>query len=182
MKKMVLMGAFLAIAGCGGDDDPPPALVAASNATVAAAPAVTAAVTNTQFAFASGVPDLGTTAATTVAFTSTATSPTFNITSGGQTATGTTTFGSCIFAVTQSSFPAGSRLAQGATVVVNPCNINIQTAGLQATGVSASRSVALALGSAVSAGSSLTVQVNPGGQLVLNGNSVGTVTLVPVSG
>lgn len=114
------------------------------------------------------------------------TTSTVNFTSSTGAATGSftanVTYGSCIFAVTQSTFPAGNKFAVGSTIVVNPCNINVNTAGLQATGVAASRSVALALGSAISAGSSITLSVSPGGQLTLNGVSVGGVTLVPVSG
>lgn len=183
MKKLVLMGAFLAIAGCGGDDGPPPAIMGvAGNTSLAAAPVTTAAVANTPFTFASGVPALGTTAATTVAFTSTAATPTFNITSGNQTATGTTTFGSCIFAVTSSTFPSSHALAVGKTVTVNPCNINVGTAGAQANGAATSRSIALLLGAASSANQTATVGVNAGGQMTLNGNIVGTVTLTPVSG
>ena len=166
---------------CGSSNDEP-LMVATQNTQLNATPTTTASVASMPFTIPAGVPSLGTTATTTVAFTSTATTPAFSISSGGNTATGTTTFGSCIFAVTASTFPAGSRLALGQTVVVNPCNINVQTAGLQATGVGATRSVALALGSAVSSGSSITVQVNPGGQLTLNGTSVGTVTLTPVTG
>ena len=175
----------MTLSACGGGDEPPPVLVAPAAVNLAASPATTTAVAATPFSFPSGVAELGTTAPTTIVFTApagTTTTPAFSIASEGNTATGTTTFGSCIFAITASTFPAGHRLALGNTVVVNPCNINVQTAGVQATGVSASRSVALALGSAVSAGSSVTVQVNPGGQLTLNGSSVGTVTLTPVTG
>ncbi|MBW7935555.1 MAG: hypothetical protein H3C62_18495 [Gemmatimonadaceae bacterium] len=183
----LLLSVFTAIAltGCGGGGgggEPPPVLVAPEEVKLAAAPATTAAVEDVPFTFPAGVPDLGTTATTTVAFTDTSTTPAFSISSGGNTATGTTQFGSCIFIVQQSTFPAGSRLAVGNTIAVNPCNINVQTAGLQATGVATTRSAALALGAAVSAGSSIVISVNPGGQLSVNGASVGTVTLVPVTG
>lgn len=175
--------AAVALAGCGGGGgEPAPVLVAPAQVALAAAPTTVAAVEDVPFTFPAGVPELGTTGATTLAFTSTGTTPAFSITAEGGTATGTTTFGSCIFAVTASTFPAGHRLALGQTVVVNPCNINVNTAGAAANGVAATRSVALKLGDAVSSGSSVTVQVNPGGQLTLNGNSVGTVTLTPVTG
>jgi len=183
---MLTAAVAMTLSACGGGgSEPAPVLVAPAAVNLAASPATTAAVAATPFAFPAGVAELGTTAPTTIVFTApagTTTTPAFSIASEGNTATGTTTFGSCIFAITSSTFPAGSRLARGNTVVVNPCNINVQTAGLQATGVGATRSVALALGSAVSSGSSITVQVNPGGQLTLNGASVGTVTLTPVTG
>jgi hypothetical protein len=178
---LALIAGTALLSACGGGSDDPP-LVAASNATLAVNPVAAVAVAQTPFAFPAGVPDLGTTAATTVVFTSTASSPAFSIASGGATATGVTTFGSCVFAITSSTFPAGHRLAQGNVITVNPCNLNVGTAGAQANGVGASRSVALQLGAAASSGASVTVAVNPGGQLTLNGTSVGTVTLTPVSG
>jgi hypothetical protein len=73
-------------------------------------------------------------------------------------------------------------LAVGKTVTVNPCNINVNSKGLAANGQGVSRSIALVLGAAASAGVPVTVGVNPGGQLTLNGREVGTVTLVPVTG
>jgi hypothetical protein len=60
--------------------------------------------------------------------------------------------------------------------------MNVNTAGAVANGVATSRSVALVLGAASSAGASVTVGVNAGGQLTLNGNIVATVVLTPVSG
>ena len=185
MKKTlsILLTTLIAVTfvACGGGSDTP-AQVAAADAALPAAPATTAAVANTPFAFPAGVPSFGTTATTTVAFTNTSTTPAFSIASGGNTASGTTTFGSCHFLVTASTFPAGSPLAVGQTVTVNPCNLNVNTAGATANGVATTRSVALLLGAASSAGASVTVAVNPGGQLTLNGNSVGSVTLAPVTG
>ncbi len=169
-----------ALAACGGGGDP--VLVAAENATVSVAPAVTAAVANTDFTFASGVAALGTSAATTVKFTSTSATPAFSISSGGNTATGTTTFGSCIFVVSNSSFPAGHPLSNGQTVTVNPCSINISTAGGVANGQTVPRSVALLLGAAASSNQSVQVAVSPNGNLTLNGNNIGVIRLTPVSG
>ena len=166
--------------GCGGGSDP--VLGVTSNTTVAASATTAAAVANTPFSFPSGVSALGTTGATTVQFTSSSATPAFNIASGGNTATGATTFGSCIFAETSSTFPAGHALALGQTVTVNPCSLNIATAGAVANGQATTRSAALLLGAAASANATVTVSVNAGGQLTLNGNSVGTVTLTPVSG
>lgn len=184
MKKlgMILgLAAAVAISACGGGGDDP-VLVAPATAVVPVTAAAATAVVSQTFAFPSGVPDLGTTGTTTLAFTSTATTPAFQIASGGNTATGTTQFGSCIFTVTASTFPAGSRLAVGQTITVNPCNISVQTAGQQANGVAATRSASFVLGNAVSSGATITVAVNPGGQLAIGGVSVGTVTLTPVTG
>jgi hypothetical protein len=187
MKKILslVLAVFAAatLTACGGGGgEPAPAQVVAGDTTLPANATTTAAVTKIPFTFPGGVSDFGTTSSTTVMWTNTSTTPAFSIASGGNTATGTTTFGSCIFAISASTFPAGSRLAQGNTIVVNPCNINVNTAGMSANGVGATRSVALLLGSAVSAGASVTLSVNPGGQLTINGQSVGTVTLVAVTG
>lgn len=183
MKYSLAFVACVALVGCGGGSNPPaPIYGVAGDTVVAAGPVVTAAVVNTAFNFSSGVPGLGTTAATSVAFTSTAASPAFEISSGGFKAEGTTTFGSCIFKVGNSTFPAGHALANGQTVTVNPCNININTTGATANGQATSRSVALLLGAAASAGATVTVAVNAGGQIVLNGATVATVTLTPVTG
>lgn len=187
MKK-VLASVFativaVSLTACGGGGGEPPATqVAAADTSIPANGTTTAAVTNIPFAFPSGVTEFGTTGTTTLAFTDTSTTPAFSIVSGTNTATGTTTFGSCDFKVVASTFPSGSKLAQGQIIVVTPCNISVNTKGVGANGVAASRSVALALGSAVSSGQTVTVQVNPGGQLTLNGKSVGSVTLVAVTG
>jgi len=179
---LLAMAAAVVLSACGSSDDDGVTMVAASDTTLAASPTTTAAVAGTPFAFPTGVPAFGTTSTTTVAFTSTATTPAFSISSGGNTATGTTTFGSCIFAITASTFPAGHALAAGNTITVNPCNMSVNTTGAVANGVATTRSVALLLGAAASSGQSAVVQVNPGGQLTLNGQSVGTVTLTPVTG
>lgn len=185
MKKLlgviiaVAAGVVISACGGGGSDQP---LAAASNTTLAANPTTTAPVVNLPFSFPQGVPALGTTGSTTVSFTSTSTAPQFRIDTTTGSATGVTSFGSCIFAVTAVSGTVPSSLAVGQTITVNPCNLNVGTAGARANGVATTRSIALVLGAAASANSSVTVGVNPGGQLTLNGNLVGTVTLTPVSG
>lgn len=175
----VAAAALLAACGGGSSD---PILVSSSDAAVPASAAVVSAVAGTSFSFESGVAALGTTGATSVAFTGTAASPGFNVSSGGNTATGSAGFGSCIFVVSSSSFPAGHSLAPGQTVTVNPCSLSVRTTGAVANGVAVPRNVALLLGAASSANSTATVAVTAGGALTLNGASVGTVTLVPVSG
>ncbi len=153
-----------------------------SDTTLPASGTVTSALADTPFSFSTGVTQFGTTADTTVTFTGSSSSPAFKIASGGSSASGTLRFGSCIFVVTASTFAAGSPLSVGQTVTVNPCNLNVGTAGAVANGVGQTRSVALLLGAASSAGASVTLGVNAGGQLTLNGNSVGSVTLTPIGG
>lgn len=187
MKKLlslVLLGSLTALLlyACGGGNDgtPAPTQAAASNTTLPANPTTTAAITAIPFSFAA-VPSFGTTSTTTVTFTNTATTPAFSIATATGTATGTTQFGSCIFAVTAISGTVGT-MRIGDTITVNPCNFNVGTSGALANGVATTRAIALLLGAAASANSTVTVGVNPGGQLTLNGNLVGTVTLVPISG
>ena len=187
MKKTVtLLMSFLlatALVGCGGDDDEPaPVAVVATATTLSASPATMAAVEGVPFTFPAGVPDFGTTGTTTVAFTDTSTTPAFSISSGGNTATGTTAFGSCIFRITASTFPSTHRMAAGNTITVNPCNIKVETSGMRVDAPAEQRSVALLLGSAASSGVAVTVDVNPGGQLTINGKAAGTVTIVFVTG
>jgi hypothetical protein len=194
MKKLMqwaialCSAAMLAACGGGGSGDgaartvtQDPAL--AINATTG--PTLVAAIANETFAYQDGVPAFGTTAATNVTFSAPAAAgaaPGFTISSGGNTASGTMAFGSCIFRITASTFPDGSRLAAGQIITINPCNINVNARGTAADGVAATRSAALVVGAAASAGASVTISVNPGGQLTLNGVSVGTVTLSPITG
>ncbi|MFC5498395.1 hypothetical protein ACFPOE_12695 [Caenimonas terrae] len=183
LKMALMVAAAALLTACGSSDNTTQTFVAASDTTLPANAATVPAVNGTAFTYPGGVPALSTTGTTTVAMTVSPATSTFTISSAGQgTASGNLTFGSCIFAVTSSTFPAGHPLALGQTVTVNPCNMNVNTAGAVANGVGTSRSVALVLGAASSAGASVTISVNAGGQLTLNGVAVGTITLTPVSG
>jgi hypothetical protein len=174
------------------DEDPTaPTMVVAGNTTLAANANVVDAVAGIPFSFVGGAGAIapavaGQNLVVTFGGTETAPTATMVITTAAGATTGTittaVTFGSCIFAVTSSNFPAGHAPSLGQTVVVNPCNLSVNTTGAVANGVATSRSVALLLGAAASAGSSVIIAVTAGGQLTLNGNNVGTVTLTPVSG
>lgn len=194
VSRLVTVAAVLAVSVASSackDDATAPQKMVATNTSLAMNSTITNALVGTTFTFAGGAGVLSPTLANqnlALAFAGTENAPTALITitsptgAAVGTATANLTFGSCIFAVTNSSFPAGHALANGQTVVVNPCNVNIGTAGAVANGVATTRSIALVLGAAASAGQSVTVSVNAGGQLTLNGRGVGTVTLVPVSG
>lgn len=177
----LLVASAAVLSACGGGDDEP-AMVAASDTTLSVNTATAQALANTPFNFTNGVSDLGTTGTTTLAFTSTSTTPAFSITNGNSTATGTTNFGSCVFVVATSSFPAGHRLAAGQQVTVNPCQVRLGTQGAPADSVARTRAAVFVLGTAASTGSSVTIAINPGGNVTINGQAAGTVTLVPVSG
>ena len=179
---VALVAGMAMLPACGGGGEPVAISVASADTVVAVNPDVAAAVTNSPFTFTNGVTELGTTSTTTLAFTSSATTPAFSIASGGSTATGTTTFGSCIFVVGVSNFPAGHRLSAGQTITVNPCNIRINTTGQVANGETRSRPVTLVLGTTSSGGQATSVVVTSTGQVLLNGRTVGTVSTSQVSG
>lgn len=185
MKKLALTLAaavaavVLTACGGGGGDSTPRAMSA--DVTLAADSKTTGAVVDEEFTFATPPAEFGTAGSTTVTFLTDADSPTFRIRSAGGTATGVTTFGSCIFSVTASDFPAGHALATGAVVTVDPCSLVVRTAGL-AAGASEDRGVLLVLGTAQSAPNTVTVAVDTRGRLMINGDVAATVTLSPVTG
>ncbi len=185
--KLTLLASALALAAVlsacgGGGSSSPPVQVVTTNATLAANPTSVPALANTPLGFTNGVPAFGTTAETTLLFTSTSTSPGFSIASGGATATGATTFGSCIFTVGASTFPASSPLGMGRTVTVNPCSIAANTAGSPANGAPALRNITLQLGAVSSRAASITITVSPTGSIAINGVTAGTVTLANATG
>jgi hypothetical protein len=195
ISRLVSVAALVAVGvaatACKDDSTSPKVMVAATDATVPMNATVTNALVGTTFSFPGGAGALAPALANqnlALAFAGTATAPTALITitspTGGAvgTATANVSFGSCIFLVSNSSFPAGHSLANGQTITVNPCNLSINTTGAVANGVATSRSVALLLGAAASAKATVIVGVTAGGQITLNGNNVGTVALTPISG
>ena len=205
MKKQFLLAAVLsfafALTGCGGGDDEGDVIQAVSDTTVAMDPntgdSVSAAVRGTPFVFPAGVPALGTSGATTVTFTAASGSASqlstnsgnngFVVTSGGQTATGTLTFGSstsgsCIFSVQNSNFPTGSRLAIGSVITVSPCSLFINSAGLPADSQARARIIRLILGATNSANATAQVAVNVNGTLFVNGIPVANISVQAVTG
>ena len=186
ISKFMLAAVFTAsLAACGGGGSGSGGFSSVTSTANIATPVVastTKAVVNTPFAFPSGVPSLGTTSATTVAFTNTADSPAFSIASGGAVATGTTRFGSCIFTVTASTFPPGFALATGQVVTIQPCSLNVVTAGGLANGSSALRDVSLVLGNTLSTSIPLSVIIEPDGKVTINNIVVGTVAVAVVTG
>lgn len=174
------------LAACGGGGSNPPIPVAATNTVVSITPATGAAavsaVLDQSFVFAA-VPAFGTTAATTVKLSGAGAAPTFAIESGGRTATGNMTFGSCIFIVgSNSTFPAASPLAAGKTITVNPCAVDIATAGQSADAIARQRNVTFLLNLSRSAGIPLTVTVGFDGSVSAGSVRVGTVPTVSPTG
>jgi hypothetical protein len=187
MNKMLSLAlavfAAATLTACGGSDEPAPTQVVAAATTIPATATSTAIATGVPFTFPAGVPDFGTAATTTVAFTDTSTTPAFSIASNGHTATGTTTFGSCHFKILSSTFPSTDKMgAVGTVITVDPCNLKADTSGLPANATAEQKALALVLGTAASAGTPVVMQVNAGGQLTINGKSAGSVTLQVVTG
>lgn len=193
-SRLIIAAAVIAAVvvpvACHKESTTAPQMQVATNTTLPASAAATTAVAGTPFSFAGGAGAISSSLTgqnLTVTFGGTAAAPTasmvFTPAAGGTggSVIADVTFGSCIFRISAVSGSVGT-LAVGQTITVNPCNFNIGTAGVLANGVAASRSIALLLGAASSSNSTVTVSVNAGGQLTLNGQAVGTVTLVPVSG
>lgn len=183
-----------ALAACGGSDAPPVVKVSTVDATAAVTSTTIAALvtpTPTVASFATGFSgDDGTVAATpvaitgptTVSFTSSGATPAFAITNGGATASGTTSFGSCIFTVTASTFGPTSPLALGKVVRVNPCSLTASTSGAISDGLPVVRDVVLVLGTASSTPVKLEVTVTAAGTVVIGTTEVDTVTLTAATG
>jgi hypothetical protein len=184
LAATVLALSFLAV-GCGGGgggDDGPIAVSRTNLPPVSVTTTLAEAVASQPFAFANGVPDFGTTSATTVTFAGTSAAPTFAIASGGSTASGALSIGSCIFTITSSTFPSTSPLRQGATITVNPCTLKVATLGAPADGSTADRSVTLVLRNTDSTPRALPIRISASGEVTINGRTLGTVTLGTATG
>ncbi len=184
MKKSIrflaISGLAAALAACGGGDDP--VQTAATNVKVTASTATAtqtastliASTTGTQtFTFASGVAAFGTTTSTAVDFNGTAASPTFKVTAGAGTAEGTLGFGSCKFTVTTSTI---ATMPVGTTFTVNPCEVQLNTTGAP-VGSTSNVNTTLVLDTASSGTVATQVTVTTSGQVQINGETVGTVSV-----
>lgn len=182
-----------ALAACGGGSSDTLATVASSNVTVgtdnstttaktatatvlAAAASTTAPVTfSSGFAGtdASGAA-VAVTESTKVSFTSNATDatkPGFAVSSASGSAEGTTTLGSCSFTVTKSSYPTSHPFALGKTVKVDPCTVQLDTAGKTA-GVSGTAAATWTFGTSKTTVNVPAVSVSSSGSV-----SIGSVTI-----
>lgn len=188
---MVMAGGAL-LAACGGGGGSVPVAttpVAATNVSANANAAVVGAVGTTPVVFANGFAGVSAsgapvavTGATTVAFSGSGASPNVSITNGGRTASGVTTFGSCIFTFTASTFTPPSDFDVGKSITVNPCSLNVSTANKSASGGASQTPVTFSFGSATSNSFTQSVTVNSAGAVSVNGVPVGTVTITNVTG
>ena len=182
-RGLIIAAAVIVVACGGGGGSSDVAKVAAADTVIAASPTAVPAVVSIPFAFPGGVPDLGTTVTTTIAFTSTGTLPNFTIDAPGQgTATGSTEFGSCIFRVTNSSFPATHRLGAGRIITINRCTFILNTKGSPANGTPITRTIVWQLGGGVSVPISITLTIRADGVVVVNSVTIGSTTVNEVTG
>lgn len=183
LKLLLTAAVAVTLSACSSGSDEPVQVVA-NDATIAVTPTTTAAIAQVPFTFPAGVPSFGTTSTTTVTFTDTSTTPGFTVVSGGHSATGTTTFGSCDFKITASDFDATlfPELQVGKTIVVQQCSVKVNTKNIDPNAPPETRSLVMLLESAVSNGQPIVVDVLPNGNLTINGKSIGTVTIVFVTG
>ncbi len=186
MKRISVFGAVLAVAAATlvacGSGDTVPVQVAASNFSVNAGASTTAPLTGLTLTAPTGIPALGTSAATTMAITGTAGAQVATISEGALRAVTRLTFGSCIFTVTESNFPANSALGLGKTVTVNPCTVDVPTTGLVADAGPSNRVITLNMGGRAISTPPIPVTVSNNGTVVVNGGSLGSITLRPVTG
>lgn len=186
MKKLTLILAALCmtatLTACGGGGSGSTAQVASANTSIpmnaTTGQTVTSSVTGKSFEFTNGVPDFGTSGSTTVTF---GTPNGFQITSGGNAANGTMSFGSCHFNVTSSSFGSGP-LINGSTVTITNCELQALTKGLPADGSGHLAQVELVLNGATSLPVTVTITVMADGQVLVNNVVVGSVPVAPVTG
>lgn len=183
LRLMLAVSAAVALMSCGGGGSAPaPVAVAKSDLAVPATAATVPAVVNMTFTFPNGVSSFGTTGTTTFSFTTATATPAFKIEAEGATATGTTTFGSCHFQVTSSTFSAGHKIAVNAFVTADPCEIEAATAGAAASGTAVTIDIRMQLGSDTSAGVPATMTIDPSGKVTLNSTAFGTVEVNVVTG
>ena len=180
LAAMLISGSMLLVA-CGGDSSAPSKTIASADTTAAVTATTAQAMVNKSFSFESGVSDLGTTSATTIALSGSSAKPDFSVSSGGFNAKGEMTYGSCIFKITQTDYPATfTKLQVGATTEVKPCNLKLATAGL--TTGSSNSFVKWILGNASSISLGVTVTISESGVVTVSGTPFGTITLVIATG
>lgn len=184
LAKVAIGGVALTALFACGHSHPTAPEVATSNLTVdigaaniaALLPASGGSPTTVTFAngFATTNPSGATvalTGATTVTFAGTATAPTFTIANGGNTASGTLSFGSCDFHINSTGIAV---FAAGNTYKVDPCSVTVNTAG-HAVGSSGTLTVTWNFGGFLSATITLPVLIGGNGTVTLGGVVIGTV-------
>ena len=180
---LVLAGsALLAACGGGGDSTPVRSGTAAADLTASVTASTAPALLDKRFSFQNGVVELGTTTDTTLLLSGSTAAPDFSLTAGANTASGVMTYGSCIFTVKQSNFPAKfTKLQVGAVTEIKPCDVVVATAGKPA-GSSSLSTIKLVLGTSFSLPFGVTVTISDSGLVTISGTPFGTVKLQLATG
>ena len=92
------------------------------------------------------------------------------------------TYGSCIFTVRQSSYPATHPLASGKSVTVSPCSLTVATVGIKGDGIATPVNITFLLGTVNSNPVSVSVSINAAGVVTVGGFTIGSVTVVAATG
>jgi hypothetical protein len=181
--------AALVLFACGEKTSEPKTEIATEDAEVQVTAATIPILYAAPLVFSAGVPELGTTTATTLTFTANdtnAATPVFNVKSGTDSASGVTTFGSCIFTVTRTTYSPPT-LQMGAQIEIEPCEVNVAT-GNKEVGVDLEDVTAtFTLGNGNATPPAFDVKIEANGDVVVilpNGNEVivGEVDIVETSG
>lgn len=186
LAGLAVCGSVL-LAGCGGggggDDSSP---VAQEDLTVKIDPTTgrntMASILGQNFEFANGIPALGTTGNTSLKFTGNAAKPDFAITSGANSASGSVTYGSCIFTTSQSTFAAGHPLAVGQVSIVSDCWLKAFVVGRLADAITFDADVAFGLNGVFSKLIKMPTYIRPNGMVFVNGVGIGSVPVVTPTG
>jgi hypothetical protein len=173
--------AAVILAACGGGGDSgTPVASANTSAVINASTGATLVqgLSGVAMGFNSGVADFGTTGTATTVQLNGGAAPTFAVSAGGNTASGDLGFGSCIFTIKNSTFPASHPLATGKKITVSPCTISIATANQTATGTPIDTPVSLVLGSTKSEEKKLPITISSSGSVVITNPITGTTTIM----
>jgi hypothetical protein len=178
LKFLALIGATAALVACGGGGSSGAAQTTNGNVTGNVSAANVAALQGSTFTFPNGLPDLGTTASTTVTFGGTAAAPTATIASGSTSVVADVAFGSCIFTFRTVAFGRSG----GFTFTYPICTFNFRTNSLPVSFTPQLVPTTFTLNSFVSTPTNINTVILSGGQLTVNGNTVGGGVLTPVTG
>lgn len=177
--------ATAALVACGGGGDST-TNVAADAPAIAINPTTGAvaaqALSGKPVSFTNGVGSFGTTGTATTLTVTAGTQPTFNISAGGQTATGNLSFGSCIFTITSSGFTAPHALAVGSVITVSDCKIDLNTANAEANGGTVSVQAVVSLDGTTSAPITTSVVIQSNGDILVGGSKITSVSVTQVTG
>lgn len=180
-----VVGGGMLLSACGGGDDAP--LVATANSDLIAnvTPETVHAVLDMETNFSSGIKELGTSATTTLTLSGKdRAKPSFDLKSGDYSAKGDMQYGSCIFVILQSNFPASRfpLLQVGQRTEISPCTVKVKTTGLKANMNSILTRLNFELGEQLSMPGLIPLSINSKGVVIVNDEPVGNVNVVLTTG